>query len=544
MGQSKKNRSRKRAGKNAASASPAPAAAEGNTQITVDIHIGGIEFLEGSRKLDDSNGLTGGDAGPQGSIRYELASLSNKTKVVEWFKAGCDQDNSAEMWFNAALSKEQRKDLHTLCTSYPSLKSVSRGTQADRQIGIVHLSNSKWDIPPMCDSDEMKASALLSHLRDSGQPTSVDEVRGMIASQSLSAELEEFVNGVVKDQQDVNVLLDAVSATQSDTVRSLLSTAPRAVNIKQHRTGILPLHAAAAAGDLSIMGMLVGAGASLEQKDGKDRTALQAARAAEQCDAEGWLIQQGAQDLDAKSELTEAANIAALDSAAPAAAVLNRAAPDTQREEQAGLDINTVSNIAEEAGADPASQDAAAPATPEPEAGEADIVNSNDDLSSVQPSTATEPSLAPVMGSAPNELSRESSAGVSGAAVRNGSEAVSEAPDEAVQGPQRAKRSNLNCQSTLTEIPPESDMPKVNCVPEIEPAPPKPASRADDGAEYEMSIQQDEESGIDVLVAWAGNTVAAATDFCSRYPAVVATASAAIAVAGAVLIKLASGSRK
>lgn len=77
--------------------------------------------------------------------------------------------------------------LYRICASgHPTLKSVSRGTDAGRQIGVVHSSNTKWDIPPMCDSDEMKASTLLAHLRDLGQPTSVDEVRYMIANQNIT----------------------------------------------------------------------------------------------------------------------------------------------------------------------------------------------------------------------------------------------------------------------------------------------------------------------------------------------------------------------
>lgn len=46
-----------------------------------------------------------------------------------------------------------------------------------------------------------------------------------------------------------------------------------------------------------------------------ERCNLQAARAAEQCDAEGWLLRQGAQDHAAQHELTEASNITAIDSA-------------------------------------------------------------------------------------------------------------------------------------------------------------------------------------------------------------------------------------
>lgn len=67
---------------------------------------------------DDTNGLAGGDTGPHGSLRYELG-WANKAKAIEWFKAGCDQDDSAEMWFSASLSKSQRKELH-LCDSVPA----------------------------------------------------------------------------------------------------------------------------------------------------------------------------------------------------------------------------------------------------------------------------------------------------------------------------------------------------------------------------------------------------------------------------------------
>lgn len=47
MGQSGKRRKKSRAAKSA----PVPATPEDATKITVDIHIGGIEFLEGSSKL-------------------------------------------------------------------------------------------------------------------------------------------------------------------------------------------------------------------------------------------------------------------------------------------------------------------------------------------------------------------------------------------------------------------------------------------------------------------------------------------------------------
>lgn len=174
-----------------------------------------------------------------------------------------------------------------------------------------------------------------------------------------TVELEATVNKLIKDQQILNSLLDAISSGQADTVQTLVSAAPGVVSVKQQGTGKLPLHEAAAAGNLSIMAMLVEAGASLEQKDGKDRTplkvcrlsnscfvhtvpdpqviiersqsdgkytmkdSLQAARAAEQCDAEGWLIQQGPQDPDSKTELTEAASISTFDAAPPSAASLN-----------------------------------------------------------------------------------------------------------------------------------------------------------------------------------------------------------------------------
>lgn len=61
--------------------------------------------------------------------------------------------------------------------------------------------------------------------------------------------------------------------------------------------------------------------------------------------------------------------------------------------------------------------------------------------------------------------------------------------------------------------------------------------------DFGMSIDRDEEHGIDVLADWVGNVFTAASDFCGRNPVIVATASAVLAVAGAVVVKIASSRR-
>lgn len=97
----------------------------------------------------------------------------------------------------------------------------------------------------------------------------------MVILSRVAAELEATMDKMVKDQQGVVALLEAVVAGQSEAVQTLLSDSPEAASVKQCETGKLPLHTAAAAGNISIMGMLVRAGASLEQKDGYDRTAVE-----------------------------------------------------------------------------------------------------------------------------------------------------------------------------------------------------------------------------------------------------------------------------
>lgn len=547
MGQSGRRRKKGRAAKSAASAS-VPPAAENGMKITVDIHIGGIEFLEGSTKLDDANGLTGGDTGPQESLRYELA-WAEKAKAVEWFKAGCDQDKSAEMWFNANLTKDQRKELHLFCSSScPSLKSVSRGSEEERQIGIVHSSNTKWDIPTLSDADEKKARVLLSHLRDSGQTVSVDEVRGMIASQSLSAELGATADQLVNDQINVDALLDAVCSGRIDQVQALLSASPGVASVKQCDTGKLPLHTAAVAGNISIMAALVRAGASPEQQDGKERTALEAARAAEQCDAEGWLLRQGAQDHAAQHELTEASNITAIDSA-DAGAVHVSGTTEPYERPYPSNEPAAVRQSLQAPDSGPTSHDAMGPTTPDPE----EAVK-NDESSLAPCSEAAKRSAADDCSSEmpeiqPSGASRDIGAIKSGA----GASAVPDAREklqEAAQGAEQSSSSPGDVQPTGmngqgVEASPQTAVPKANRVPEIEPAPPRPSRQGDADREFGMSIEEeDEESGIDVLVDWAGNTAAAISDFCGKYPALVATASAVIAVAGAVVVKIASSNRR
>ena len=61
MGQSGKRRKKSRGGKSAASTTSSPPLAENHPKVTVDIHMGVIEFLEGSRKL-------GMSTSPQGQV--------------------------------------------------------------------------------------------------------------------------------------------------------------------------------------------------------------------------------------------------------------------------------------------------------------------------------------------------------------------------------------------------------------------------------------------------------------------------------------------
>lgn len=90
-----------------------------------------------------------------------------------------------------------------------------------------------------------------------------------------AAELGATADQLVNDQINVDALLDAVCSGRIDQVQALLSASPGVASVKQCDTGKLPLHTAAVAGNISIMAALVRAGASPEQQDGKERTALE-----------------------------------------------------------------------------------------------------------------------------------------------------------------------------------------------------------------------------------------------------------------------------
>eukprot|EP00775_Hariotina_reticulata_P009341 gene9341-9504_t len=116
---------------------------------------------------------------------------------------------------------------------------------------------------------------------------------------AVAAELTALWDGPAgAAQRQIREICLAASAGDEDELQELLSTCqpdllPSSVP-DLSSGGQLPLHLAAAAGNIGMMRLLMAAGAQLEAVNGLGETALQVAQRCECCDAEAVLLQAGA----------------------------------------------------------------------------------------------------------------------------------------------------------------------------------------------------------------------------------------------------------
>jgi ankyrin repeat protein len=80
----------------------------------------------------------------------------------------------------------------------------------------------------------------------------------------------------MKDQEVLEVLLDGIRKSDAQAVKAALEAAPNVLSdrVMHYETGEVPLHVACAVGSTTIIQILMEAGADLNQRDGKGRTAL------------------------------------------------------------------------------------------------------------------------------------------------------------------------------------------------------------------------------------------------------------------------------
>lgn len=104
-----------------------------------------------------------------------------------------------------------------------------------------------------------------------------------VHTQAIKAYSPDCAEGVQKDLEKALVdqaalerLLKGIESSDVAAVQEAIAAAPQLLSerIKHYKTGDAPLHVACAGGSTTIIKLLMEAGADVNQRDGKGRTAL------------------------------------------------------------------------------------------------------------------------------------------------------------------------------------------------------------------------------------------------------------------------------
>lgn len=248
--------------------------------------------------------------------------------MLAWFREGSDLDHEAILRFSPSLTKSQRAAIHASAstTGLGALVAISRGIGAQRTIQVVrsgsqlerqHIARLEQQatVDPDCHS---KALLLCTWAeRDVGMVLSRDEALEVLEVMEESTEalgsLGELVALWKKRWPSQRVLNSLYHAAEEGDVEKVQRAIEECNSLDENiiRSGALneamlstPLHAAACLGHAAALEMLLQAGVPPDTLNSIGESALDAARIAEQCDAEGVLLRYGATD-DRKHEWTE-----------------------------------------------------------------------------------------------------------------------------------------------------------------------------------------------------------------------------------------------
>lgn len=314
--------------------------------------------------------VEGGAGGPPplGASKLDLGEWGRLDQLLRWFSKGLAADPQAELVFSPRLTKAQRASVHgtTTAVARDSLGTASRGMGEAR--AVVVLAKERAQRPVLDAEQEQRALWLWKWAGEEGQQVSRDEVREAVLAGSLPPPLQAVGERREAQQAAVRALVAAAAAGDEARLKELVAERPDllADKVFDVHTGAAPLHAAAHAGQVAALDLLLAAGADINSTDGHGATALEISRRYDQSDTEGALLRAGAADPDAsKWPGARRIDLAGADGANTAAAGEKTAAAG-EKAATAG-DKAAAAQSAAQPAVQPAAETAAPPAAaPEP----------------------------------------------------------------------------------------------------------------------------------------------------------------------------------
>jgi hypothetical protein len=137
---------------------------------------------------------------------------ANLSGLLAWFREGCSADQSATLLFPAALSKEQRAQVHQLVKSIGLgvLASVSEGVGKSRCVSVLHSGSAKACRKQLTEKQQLKAYWLYKWANRAGMVVSRDEVSDMLLYNCLTVELERMWTKGSTQQKYIMALCEAI----------------------------------------------------------------------------------------------------------------------------------------------------------------------------------------------------------------------------------------------------------------------------------------------------------------------------------------------
>lgn len=202
--------------------------------------------------------------------------------LLSWFASATEGDGEAALEFGAALSKEQRSNLHVAAKTL-GLGAISKGFKDERALMVLSAAGVALKQPHVTLSPQQRREAdqiwawVKTEGEDSGlQDLSRNEIQQMVAGGSLLPEIEQLVTR----HEEADRLCVAAEHGDATLVRQILQSDKDLLHVTGKTRDLLPLHVAClAAGSAEcsaahMVALLLREGARVNDLDAHGRSAL------------------------------------------------------------------------------------------------------------------------------------------------------------------------------------------------------------------------------------------------------------------------------
>eukprot|EP01026_Neomeris_dumetosa_P004922 TRINITY_DN11343_c0_g1_i3.p1 TRINITY_DN11343_c0_g1~~TRINITY_DN11343_c0_g1_i3.p1 ORF type:complete len:272 (+),score=30.63 TRINITY_DN11343_c0_g1_i3:183-998(+) len=232
------------------------------------------------------------DKTSQGEFQVEDRNCDS---LLKWFSNSLKNSQDAQIVFSTDLHRSHRAYFHKLIQrNYKnSLEAVSRGIGNDRRLYIGKKGGFVVPYNELDESQKQKVGQLFRWVKQTELQYSRDEIAECVLSNQLPEDLQILWENKQKLQDKVRELISLTQKGCLQSVQTLFKEEPYLTDndFIELVSGQTPLHVASQLGQLDTIRCFVENGIDVDILNDEEKTPLEMAKFAEQCDAEGLLLQ-------------------------------------------------------------------------------------------------------------------------------------------------------------------------------------------------------------------------------------------------------------